>query len=162
MSNIMRCVAGTGPPQRAVSEGSPLRPSLCPGFIFSALKSRPELLGWRNRLKPRSYTASSLNLSRCVRASNECLGGLIESALFTLLPYVVEEASADKPPRLNEVLRLIAQLGGFLARKSDGEPGVKTIWHHRITVCARGIAALKYMAASDRGDLVRARAALNP
>jgi hypothetical protein len=32
------------------------------------------------------------------------------------------------PPRLNEVLRLIAQLGGFLARKSDGEPGVKTIW----------------------------------
>ena len=33
-----------------------------------------------------------------------------------------------EPPRLNEVLRLIAQLGGFLARKSDGEPGVKTIW----------------------------------
>jgi hypothetical protein len=32
------------------------------------------------------------------------------------------------PPRLNDVLRLIAQLGGFLARKSDGEPGVKTIW----------------------------------
>jgi hypothetical protein len=31
-------------------------------------------------------------------------------------------------PRLNEVLRMIAQLGGFLARKSDGEPGVKTIW----------------------------------
>ena len=33
-----------------------------------------------------------------------------------------------EPPRLNEVLRLIAQLGGFLARKSDGELGVKTIW----------------------------------
>ena len=32
------------------------------------------------------------------------------------------------PPRLNEVLRLIAQLGGFLGRKGDGEPGVKTIW----------------------------------
>jgi len=31
-------------------------------------------------------------------------------------------------PRLNEVIRLIAQLGGFLARKNDGEPGVKTIW----------------------------------
>jgi hypothetical protein len=31
-------------------------------------------------------------------------------------------------PCLNEVLRLIAQLGGFLGRKSDGEPGVKTIW----------------------------------
>jgi hypothetical protein len=29
-------------------------------------------------------------------------------------------------PRLNEVVRLIAQLGGFLARNSDGEPGAKT------------------------------------
>jgi len=26
------------------------------------------------------------------------------------------------------VLRLIARLGGFLGRKGDGEPGVKTIW----------------------------------
>ncbi|MFN9749200.1 MAG: IS4 family transposase [Burkholderiales bacterium] len=32
-----------------------------------------------------------------------------------------------KPPSLNTVVRLIAQLGGFLARKHDGEPGVKTI-----------------------------------
>ncbi|MGS0757232.1 IS4 family transposase, partial [Roseateles sp. GG27B] len=31
-------------------------------------------------------------------------------------------------PTLNEVVRLVARLGGFLARKSDGEPGVKTIW----------------------------------
>jgi hypothetical protein len=31
-------------------------------------------------------------------------------------------------PKLNEVIRLTAILGGFLARKSDGEPGVKTIW----------------------------------
>lgn len=34
----------------------------------------------------------------------------------------------NTPPRLNEVVRLIAMLGGFLARKGDGEPGVKTIW----------------------------------
>jgi hypothetical protein len=33
-----------------------------------------------------------------------------------------------KPPRLNEVVRLIARLGGFLGRKGDGEPGVKTLW----------------------------------
>ena len=31
-------------------------------------------------------------------------------------------------PRLNEVVRLVAMLGGFLARRGDGEPGVKTIW----------------------------------
>ncbi len=31
-------------------------------------------------------------------------------------------------PSLNEVLRHVAMLGGFLARKGDGEPGVKTLW----------------------------------
>ncbi len=34
----------------------------------------------------------------------------------------------SRPPGLNTVLRLVAQLGGFLARKGDGEPGAKTIW----------------------------------
>ena len=33
-----------------------------------------------------------------------------------------------KPPTLREITQLLAQLGGFLARKRDGEPGVKNIW----------------------------------
>lgn len=47
----------------------------------------------------------------------------------------------DKPPTLNEVVRLVARLGGFLARKGDGEPGVKTIWlgMQRILDFAAGI-----------------------
>ena len=32
----------------------------------------------------------------------------------------------NQPER--DVVRLIAQLGEFLARKGDGEPGVKSIW----------------------------------
>lgn len=32
------------------------------------------------------------------------------------------------PPSLKAALHWIAQLGGFLARKGDGEPGVQTIW----------------------------------
>jgi len=40
-----------------------------------------------------------------------------------------------KPPTLREISRMLAQLGGFLARKGDGEPGVKNIW--------RGYRALK-------------------
>ena len=32
------------------------------------------------------------------------------------------------PPSLNTCVRWIAQLGGFLGRKGDGYPGVKTIW----------------------------------
>ncbi len=34
----------------------------------------------------------------------------------------------DKPPTLREAIHWIAQLGGFLKRKSDGEPGMTTIW----------------------------------
>jgi hypothetical protein len=33
-----------------------------------------------------------------------------------------------EPPTLRQAVRWIAQLGGFLARKSDGEPGVQTLW----------------------------------
>jgi hypothetical protein len=38
------------------------------------------------------------------------------------------EMKQPAKPTLNEVRRLIAGLGGFIGRKSDGEPGVKTIW----------------------------------
>lgn len=53
-----------------------------------------------------------------------------------------------KPPvelRINEVLRLVAMLGGFLARKGDGEPGVKTIWLglQRVMDAATTIQALR-------------------
>lgn len=45
----------------------------------------------------------------------------------------------DSSPTLSECVRWIAQLGGFLGRKSDGEPGVKTLW--------RGIQRLNDLAA---------------
>ena len=33
-----------------------------------------------------------------------------------------------KPPPLRQAVRLVAQLGGFLGRKRDGEPGVSVLW----------------------------------
>jgi hypothetical protein len=42
--------------------------------------------------------------------------------------YLLHETAPPANPSVNEVLRVIAQIGGFLARKGDGEPGVKTIW----------------------------------
>lgn len=47
----------------------------------------------------------------------------------------------DDPPGFQQCLRWIAQLGGFLGRKSDGDPGARTIW--------RGLRRLR--------DLVKAR-----
>jgi hypothetical protein len=32
------------------------------------------------------------------------------------------------PPTLREAVRMIAALGGFLGRKGDGDPGLKTVW----------------------------------
>ena len=34
----------------------------------------------------------------------------------------------DTPASLREMIRAVAQLGGFLARKSDGEPGSQVLW----------------------------------
>lgn len=34
----------------------------------------------------------------------------------------------DQPPTLREAIRMVASLGGFLGRKSDGEPGTKSLW----------------------------------
>lgn len=43
--------------------------------------------------------------------------------------YVLNQKKPPaRPPRLNEVVRLVAMCGGFLGRKGDGEPGAKTIW----------------------------------
>lgn len=42
--------------------------------------------------------------------------------------HLLSKALPPSAPRLNEVLRMIARAGGLIARKGDGEPGVKTIW----------------------------------
>ena len=47
-----------------------------------------------------------------------------------------------QPPTLRQVVRWIAQLGGFLGRKGDGEPGVKVLW--------RGLRTLREMVAGYR------------
>ena len=51
---------------------------------------------------------------------------------------VTREAPPKKPPTLCDFLRLLAQLGGFNARKQDAPPGPQTIWIgvRRMTDCA--------------------------
>ncbi|MEF9388782.1 IS4 family transposase, partial [Ralstonia solanacearum species complex bacterium KE056] len=50
---------------------------------------------------------------------------------------------------LNQMIRLVASLGGFLGRKSDGEPGAKTIWEglQQVMTAARTLRALRSEAA---------------
>jgi hypothetical protein len=57
--------------------------------------------------------------------------------------YMRSKAGPPAMPTLNEVLRLIAGFGGFLARKGDGEPGVQTIWKglRKIRIAAEALRA---------------------
>jgi Transposase DNA-binding/Transposase Tn5 dimerisation domain len=47
------------------------------------------------------------------------------STLYTMPPHCHPPPT---PPPLREMVRSLAQLGGFLARQGDGEPGIKAIW----------------------------------
>ena len=43
--------------------------------------------------------------------------------------YAINKRSVPEgPASLGEVMRLVAMAGGFLGRKSDGDPGSRTIW----------------------------------
>ena len=55
------------------------------------------------------------------------------------------------PPRLNDMVRLIAGFGGFLGRKRDGHPGPKAIWEgmQRVRAFAIGIEAGRAIYACD-------------
>ena len=63
--------------------------------------------------------------------------------------YLLNKKKAPVAPGMNEVLRMVARVGGFLARKHDGEPGVKTIWRglQDVQVSAQTIRALREMGA---------------
>jgi len=39
-----------------------------------------------------------------------------------------KQKDVRRPPTLREAIRMIARFGGFLGRKGDGEPGVKSLW----------------------------------
>ncbi|MBC7913367.1 MAG: IS4 family transposase [Pyrinomonadaceae bacterium] len=43
--------------------------------------------------------------------------------ITTKLPYTIA-----KPPTLQQAVVMLARLGGFLARKNDGPPGIKNLW----------------------------------
>jgi len=63
---------------------------------------------------------------------------VLEACEWQVLQLHNADQPTEPPPSLREAIGRIAQLGGFLARKGDGQPGVQVIW--------RGLARL--------GDLV--------
>jgi hypothetical protein len=58
-----------------------------------------------------------------------CTEYFAEAEWKALVAYVTHNPTPpERPPSLREVMRMVATLGGFLGRKSDGEPGTQTLW----------------------------------
>lgn len=58
---------------------------------------------------------------------------------------LAEKRPPKSTPTLRQVIHQIAMLGGFLARKGDGEPGVKTLWlgYSRLSSFVRGVEQMR-------------------
>jgi len=70
-------------------------------------------------------------LTYCARTRGEqpCTVAFDEDEWHVMWLYFRDQAPIpDQPPALREATRWLGQLGGFMARKGDGEPGVKVLW----------------------------------
>ena len=78
------------------------------------------------------YTVVAWRIARLMRLGRSCpdldAQLMFEPDEWQAAYMLNKKRLPDKPPTLNEVVRLVARLGGFLAGTGDGEPGVKTIW----------------------------------
>ena len=57
-----------------------------------------------------------------------CDAALSEDEWRALTVFYTHQAPPKKPPSIKEAILMIAKLGGFLGRKSDGNPGTTTVW----------------------------------
>ena len=58
-----------------------------------------------------------------------CTLALTNPEWQALTAYMTHSPSPPpQPPSLRQAMRWIGQLGGFIGRKRDGEPGVKVLW----------------------------------
>lgn len=76
------------------------------------------IISWRlARLKYLGRTSPELDAS-----------GLFETEEWQAAYLLAKKPVPTHPPPLYEVVRLIARHGGFIGRKNDGEPGLKSLW----------------------------------
>jgi hypothetical protein len=103
------------------------------------LKQGCQLEQWRVQTAQRGLNALAIYLIVAWRLHHSTMAGRAYPAMscevvfeprewHTLYTMQHHGHPPPPPPPLRELVRSRAQLGGFLARKHDGEPGIKTIW----------------------------------
>ena len=120
-------------------------------MLFDVLKVGCEVeklqLNHRDRIEKALifYLITAWRVTYMMRLGRQCPALSAELVFDTLewkAAYGLNDQSIpESPPALNEVIRQLAMLGGFLARKSDGEPGAKSIWRgfQRLQDCIYGV-----------------------
>jgi len=77
------------------------------------------------------YLVVSWRIGWLMRLGRECPdldAHLVFSPRECQAAFALNHKRPPKRPTIHQVVRMIAMLGGFLGRKSDGEPGAKTLW----------------------------------
>jgi hypothetical protein len=70
----------------------------------------------------------TISMQSRTRPKTSCEQIFTEREWKTIYLMQAKKKPPKKAPDLRTITRMLAQLGGFLARKGDGEPGVKNIW----------------------------------
>ena len=107
--------------------------------FFRVLKQGCQLERWRVQTEQRLLNALAMYVIVAWRIHNIPMAGRASPEVSCEIVFVPREGHTlytmqhhsrppPTPPPLCEMVRTLAQLGGFLARKGDGEPGIKTIW----------------------------------
>lgn len=75
-----------------------------------------------------SWRLHSITMLTRREPERSCTDVFSEKEWTVLWRIKTKRPPPDKTPRLQDITRMLAGMGGFLGRKGDGEPGVKTIW----------------------------------
>jgi hypothetical protein len=116
--------------------------------VFRVLKPGGQREPWRVPTEPRWLNAVAMYVIIAWRIHPITLAGRAypegscavvceprEGHTMSTMPH--PPAPPQMPPPLREMVRGVAQLGGFFARTGDGEPGIQAIWQgdHRLHEC---------------------------
>ena len=107
-------------------------------MFFDILKNGCQVESLQLRTVERLEVALALfmivawRINRLMRLGRQCPemdAAVVFETEEIIAAYAINKRSVPEgPASLGEVMRLVAMAGGFLGRKSDGDPGSRTIW----------------------------------
>ncbi|MCW5259142.1 hypothetical protein D5045_02205 [Verminephrobacter eiseniae] len=127
-----------------------------PLAVLTHLKGN--LVDLQDALSGTRYAISLAN-NQIENFGGDSLVNLSASALLTEAEWkgayiLAKKKPPTQPPTIREVIRQIAMLGGFLGRKCDGQPGVKSLWlgFARVRDFVQGVEHMRLL--QDAGEVV--------